>query len=64
MPSGRAGQGKIDEADTVNIVPTKVRKKRDDNAERRVGDDRRNWGVMPGFGSSRESEKLRLNETE
>lgn len=42
MPSGRAGQGKTDDADTVNIVPTKVRKKSDDSAERRVGDDRRN----------------------
>jgi len=42
MPSGRAGQGNTEEADTVNTVPMKVRKKREDNAERRAGDDRRN----------------------
>lgn len=42
MPPGRAGQGKIEEADTVNTVPMKVRKKRDDIVERRVDEDRRN----------------------
>jgi len=42
MPFGRAGQGKTEEADTVNTAPMNVRKKRDDNAERRVGDERRN----------------------
>jgi len=41
MPPGRAGQGKTEEADTVNNVPINVRKKRDDNAERRVDVDRR-----------------------
>ena len=42
MPPGRAGQGKTEEADTVNTAPMNVRKKRDDIVERRVDDDRRN----------------------
>jgi len=36
VPFGRAGHGRMEDADTVNTAPTAVRKKRDERADRRV----------------------------